>query len=110
MWESRLGSGRDAGLWPENRDVPAKAGMGGNPISSPSGVRRGAPADNDFWYAESLKKGAGGTQKIIFLQRACQLLIFVFGLINGHVMLCTYNKTQLTVRSIARPFHQLKTH
>jgi hypothetical protein len=34
----------------------------------PSGVWGSAPADSDFWCVLCLKKGAGGTRKMIFLQ------------------------------------------
>jgi hypothetical protein len=65
--------GVDSGKVP--RPLPTEGR--GSVVSSPSGVQRGAPADNDFWYVQSLKKGACGTQKMIIILATC-LLAFNF--------------------------------
>jgi hypothetical protein len=106
----------------ENRGVGGAEGVGSGEKLAPhqpnigglgkrrkfsSGARRGAPVDNNFWYLRG-KEGRRWYSKDYILA-TCWLLIFVFDSINGRVMLCTYNNTQLTVHNIARLFHQLKT-
>jgi hypothetical protein len=57
------------GLW---RGLPLTNQVGGlgSVVSSSSGVQGGVPADNNFRYVLSLKKGVGGTQKMILSQPA----------------------------------------